>query len=182
MQEQVTIDYLKSFLEINKDLQTLQQFPSLAPSHEQRCYRYFSELLDFYEYVEEAQNAVFLLEKVVSDDSNISQLNSWVSDHSSLFIEELMGFGLCYLDSGKSTFRKIYIPELDMSVDGKPFVPLVLFWESMWLLYFRDNARCAAVNDVELMHCYYKASGYEGELELMSHLRALLSRAKLESC
>ena len=135
----LSLAQIGQFIESNPHLENKSEFPKLNRSFDERKYSAFKTLFKYSRFDKE----VTLLTKelmdiiLVKNDLNHPSVTEWCKKTRSFFKENLLGFGLEYLDSGN--IIKGEIPILaDVFIDLSEISELVEFWQLQWILYFSD--------------------------------------------
>jgi len=120
----------KELLEFNNDL--------LNPHPEKQKFDYLKELLHFYSFRTPCQKAVNELKRIIenTDDLNTEFVRTWVDENVLFFKENLFNLGYSYVDEDGENDKDFYLSKYNLFVENKEFIPIIYYWQLMWILYF----------------------------------------------
>lgn len=130
------IEYLKEYVSSNPLPKDRLLFPISNKPINQVKSEVYQEILDNLTFYDYTKAAIEELKEILSFDKSLDQakVREWTNINLGFFSENLFLFGIDHLDTAKD--ENIYLPRLDEYVDKIPFIPIIQFWECMWLLHF----------------------------------------------
>lgn len=132
------IKHLENFIEANPLTSIKSNFPILNKSLSQKKAEAYKELLSYLTFSDYTHAAVVELSEILEFNTSLEQtkVKQWTQKYLNFFNENLLLFGIDYLDTENKENKNIYLSRIGEYVDKEPFQPIIKFWECMWLLYF----------------------------------------------
>lgn len=128
-------------------------------AYAQRKFLLFDELMQYLGLRDYVLSEVERLKCILEgpNEKKQIQIETWFASNRLFFSQKLIGFGLAYLDSGSDENGSLHLPSIGEYVDKEPFLPLIQYWECMWLLLSYDDS---SVEDNAGFNCsYYRVQG-----------------------
>jgi len=132
-----SINNVQKYVSENKELLEYYQ-DILNPHPEKQKFDYLNELLHFYSFRTLCQKEVNELKKIIesTDDLNTEFVRTWVDENLLFFKENLFSFGYTYVDDDGENDKDFYLSKYNLFVENKEFIPIIQYWQLMWILYF----------------------------------------------
>ncbi len=110
----------------------------LNPSPERLKLNRLKDIYGYYTFQEPCTKAneefVNILERV--NDLNSEEVRVWVQDNVTFFEQNLLLFGYTYSDTIGEHKLNFNLPEFQLYLERKEFVPIIQYWYLMTNLYF----------------------------------------------
>ena len=145
------IEDVRKYVTDNKEL--LEYYNDIMNPHpEKQKFDYLKELLHFYSFRTPCQKAVNELKKIIedTDDLNTMFVRTWVDENVLFFKENLFSFGYSYVDEDGENERDFYLSKYNLYVENKGFIPIIQYWQLMWILYFGQYFKPIEERDITI--------------------------------
>jgi len=113
--------------------------PLAYKTEQQRDARFYFNTLENLAHHPYCAAAIAELKSILKNNLTLEQtaVADWISNHYPYFNEHLVLFGIDYLENETATNGNLDLRD-GTCLEKEPFLPIIQFWNCMWLLYFSD--------------------------------------------